>query len=194
MGALQLIDEFGLYETVFSPPDAKHQTPRPDTTAWGTVYGCLDTLRRHRTPGSIYDVLVRSEDCAYYAWVLAALSPWELVAGPAHTGPGKPPPPRSTVAAQEGIKSPSKLCGVITGAHEHRGAIVALRDAVCRGADYAGERDRFGMAIRKWDSEGGHWRLQVLAAILVERLQLGRIGEADGGESARRSPDWRAPY
>jgi tRNA nucleotidyltransferase (CCA-adding enzyme) len=115
-------------------------------------------------------VLVRSEDAAYYAWVLAALSPWAYVEQPKHKGTGKLPPPLATLAAREGIKATNKLCDVVTGSERHRGDIMTLKNAICEKASYVDERDRLGMAIRGWEARGGHWRLQVLSALLVEAI------------------------
>lgn len=136
------------------------------------MYECLDSLRRNKTPGSIYDVLVRSDEAAYYAWVLAAICPWENVETPKHSGKGKAPPPLVTLAAREGIKAPNKLCDLATAAHNNRTEIMSLVTAVSDKAPFIAERDRFGMAIRHWDSRAGHWRLQVLYAFLVEVMNV----------------------
>jgi hypothetical protein len=70
--------------------------------------------------------------------------------------------------------SPTKLTDVITAAHRHRLAILELKNAVRDKAPYVKERERFGMAIREWDFKGGHWRLQVLYALLVEVMERTR--------------------
>lgn len=67
--------------------------------------------------------------------------------------------------------SPTKLTDVITAAHRHRLSILELKNAVRDKAPYAKERERFGMAIREWDCKGGHWKLQVLYALLVEVME-----------------------
>ncbi|ORY59486.1 uncharacterized protein BCR38DRAFT_488520 [Pseudomassariella vexata] len=169
--ALQLIHNLGLYHTIFTDPD-NAKISQPNIAKWEIVYECLDTLRRNKTPGSIYDVFVRSDEAAYFAWVLAALCPWQLVEQPPHTGKGKRPPPLATLAGREGIKAPNKLCDVITASHKHKGDIMALKTAVVQKHPSIHERHRFGMAIRKWEANGGHWRLQVLSALLVEAIGL----------------------
>ncbi|CAJ2501909.1 Uu.00g047620.m01.CDS01 [Anthostomella pinea] len=176
--ALQYINDLGLYHTIFTDP-SQPGIPKPDISRWKLAYSCYESLRVNKTPGSIHDVLVRSEEASYYAWVLAALAPWEYVEQPARTGGGKPPPPLGTLAARDGIKAPNKLCDVATAAHNNRAEIMSLKDAVLQKAAHIGERDRFGMAIRRWDSRGGHWRLQVLSALLVESMQaLGAESDA----------------
>lgn len=126
----------------------------------------------NRTPGSIYDVLVRSEEAGYFAWCLAAIVPWEPLPDEEPKKKGsKPPPPLPTLASREGIRAPNKLTDVITAAHRHRSSILELKNAVCEKAPYVNERDRFGMAIRGWDFRGGHWRLQVLYALLFEVME-----------------------
>ncbi|KAK8096358.1 uncharacterized protein PG998_014226 [Apiospora kogelbergensis] len=168
--ALERIDTLGLYHTVFMDPGSSN-APHPDISNWRIVYECLDRLRKGRTPGSIYDVLVHTEEAAYFSWVLAAVVPWAPFSREAPTV-GKEPPPYATLAAKEGIKAPNKVCEVITAAIKHRANIMALKNAVCAKEPYIHERDRFGMAIRQWEAHGGQWSLQVLLAFLVEASQV----------------------
>ncbi|KAH8681611.1 hypothetical protein BX600DRAFT_505275 [Xylariales sp. PMI_506] len=186
--ALRKIDTLGLYHAIFTD-SSRSDVPQPDTTALRAAYECLDHLRETKTPGSIYDVLVRTDEAAYFSWVLAAVSPWEYVEQAAHIGQGKPPPPLTTLAAREGIKAPNKLCDVITGAHKHRHEILELKSLVCQKAPGWLERDRFGMAIRRWDTRGGHWRLQVLSALLVESLHS--FDGAKGPASSSFLTEWQ---
>ncbi|KAK7751359.1 CCA tRNA nucleotidyltransferase, mitochondrial [Diatrype stigma] len=169
--ALQYINDLGLYYTIFTDPN-NAGFPLPDISTWKFAYDCLDALRQNKTPGSIYDVLVRSEEAAYFAWALSALAPFGPVEQPPHKGKGKAPLPYGTLAAREGIKAPNKLSDVCTAAYNHRQEIMTLKNAVLEGAPDAKERDKFGMAIRHWDSKGGHWRLQVLSALLVEAMEV----------------------
>ncbi|KAI0131980.1 hypothetical protein BJ170DRAFT_679876 [Xylariales sp. AK1849] len=186
--ALERIDKLGLYHTIFTDPNDSAM-PQPDMLKWRVAYVCLDSLRHHKTPGSIYDILVRSDEAAYSAWVLAALCPWEYVARPTHNGAGKKPPPLATVIGREGIKAPNKISDVVTASHKHRDEIMALKLAVCQRAPYIHERDRFGIAIRQWEARGGHWRLQVLYALLVEALQV--LG---GTEASKSETDFLAEW
>ncbi|KAK9778310.1 hypothetical protein SCAR479_04712 [Seiridium cardinale] len=181
--ALERIHKLGLYHTVFTDPE-KPDIQQPDVQSFGVAYERLDSFRQNKTPGSIYDVLVRSDEASYYAWVLAAVSPWEFVEQPPHSGPGKPPLPFATLAAREGIKAPNKLCDVITASHKHRDEILALKTAVSEKAPYIQERDRFGMAIRRWEARGGHWRLQVLSALLYDELQVPQSGSKGSDDTA----------
>ncbi|KAI8956693.1 hypothetical protein F5Y11DRAFT_139556 [Daldinia sp. FL1419] len=177
--SLEYINNLGLYHTIFTDP-SKTDVSSPDISNWKLAYECLDSLRQNKTPGSIYDVLVRSDEAAYYAWVLAAICPWESVETPKHSGKGKAPPPLGTLAAREGIKAPNKLCDLLTAAHNNRAEIMSLVTAVYDKEAFITERDRFGMAIRHWDSKAGHWRLQVLYAFLVEAMDV--LGAGNRGE------------
>ncbi|RYO80950.1 hypothetical protein DL766_000291 [Monosporascus sp. MC13-8B] len=169
--ALQYIDDLGLYHTIFTDPN-NASFPSPNTSNWKLVYNCLDTLRENKAPASIYNVLVRSDEAAYLAWALAAIAPFGPLEQPPHTGRGRAPPPYGTVAAREGIKAPNKLSDLCTAAYNHRAEIISLKKAVIEGAPDIDQRDKFGMAIRHWDSRGGHWRLQVLSALLVEAMEV----------------------
>ena len=169
---MQYIDDLGLHQTIFTDP-SNGDFPTPETSHWKLAYDTLDTLRRNKTPGSIYDTLVRSDEATYFSWVLAAVAPFGRLGQPPHTGKGKAPPPYGTLATREGIKAPHKLCDVCTAAINHREEIMALKRAVLEGSpDVVRERDRFGMAIRHWEAKGGHWRLQVLSALLVEAMEV----------------------
>ncbi|KAK3944819.1 mitochondrial CCA tRNA nucleotidyltransferase [Diplogelasinospora grovesii] len=167
--SLELIDRLGLYHAVFTDP-AKEDMVKPDLTNWHTVYNTLDKLKENKTPGSIYEVLVTSEEAGFFAWNLAALCPWEQLPEEKPVKAGKHPLPLASQAAREGFRAPNKLCDVVTAAHRHRQNILELKEIVCNKEESRNERDRFGMAIREWDARGGQWRLQVLYAVLVDLL------------------------
>ncbi|KAL2070394.1 hypothetical protein VTL71DRAFT_13420 [Oculimacula yallundae] len=171
MGSLQLIDRLGLYSTIFTDPTTPSTSP-PNTKSWSIAYTCLHSLSSNSTPGSIYQSLVRSDDAKYLSWILAAITPWSQLPLPEAPKPGgKPPPPSGTMVAREGLKCENKTCNVVTGAFRHREEITALKDAIVQKADGISRRDTVGMTIRKWDAQGGHWRLQALFALLVEALK-----------------------
>ncbi|KAI1801834.1 hypothetical protein F4811DRAFT_532529 [Daldinia bambusicola] len=167
--SLEYINDLGLYHTIFTDP-SKKDMPTPEISNWKIAYDCLDSLRLNKTPGSIYDLLVRSDEAAYYAWVLAAVCPWENIESPKYSGKGKAPPPLVTLVVREGIKAPSKLCELTTAAHNNRAEIMSLVTAVSGKAPFITERDRFGMAIRQWNNKNCDWRLQVLYALLHEAM------------------------
>ncbi|KAI0450870.1 hypothetical protein F5B21DRAFT_409234 [Xylaria acuta] len=173
--SLQYINDLGLYHTVFTDP-TKPDMPLPDLSLWCSAYECLGHLLRNQAPSSIFNVLVQTNEASYYAWTLSALAPWAHVDEPIHTGKGKPPPPYISLAGREGIKTPNKLCDLITAAYRNRADILALKTAVVQKAAYVNERDKFGMAIRHWDAKGGYWRLQVLFSLLVEAMQRWEVG------------------
>ncbi|KAJ8130569.1 hypothetical protein O1611_g3059 [Lasiodiplodia mahajangana] len=173
--SLQYINDLGLYHTTFTDP-TKPNMPSPDLSRWHSAYECLGHILRTQEQGSIASVLIQADEAPYYAWTLSALTPWEYVDEPVHTGKGRAPPPFITFAAREGIKAPNKLCDLITAAHKNRADILALKTAVVQKAAYINERDRLGMAIRHWDAKGGYWRLQVLFCLLVEAMQRWGVG------------------
>ncbi len=153
--------------------------PTPDLSNWSAAYECLQLLEQGRKPGSIYDVLVVDPDARYGAWNLAALTPWAQLPEDKPAKKGKPPTPWATQAIREGIRAPNKLCNLAEGAHRHRSEIQELKKIVCEEQPTMKERDRFGMAIRGWDSKGGQWRLQVLYAVLVDaEMRTGGGNEA----------------
>lgn len=145
---------------------------KPDISKWHIAYKCLDALLQNHSPGSLGQLLVRSNEANYVAWNLAALSPWMTVGFPAHDEFQKPNvlPPVS-VAAREGFKAPNKLTDTITSSYRNRREIMDMKESICSKAPVVHARDTLGMAIRKWDSHGGPWTLQVLSALLVEAME-----------------------
>ncbi|KAL6412369.1 CCA tRNA nucleotidyltransferase, mitochondrial [Ilyonectria robusta] len=169
--SLQLIDELGLYYAVFSDP-TKETTASPDISKWHVAYECLDKLIQDKTPDSIGHLLIHNEDGFYCSWNLAAVSPWMTVDHPPNPKRKANAPPPVAVAAREGFKAPNKLTDIITASYRNRSEILSLKKAVCSREAFINERDRFGMAIRRWDAQVGSWRLQVLNAILVEVMEV----------------------
>jgi tRNA nucleotidyltransferase (CCA-adding enzyme) len=112
-------------------------------------------------------MLVRSDDSKYISWILAALVPWSAIPNPQQTG-SKAPPIFGARVAQEGIKATSKICSLVNGAFKNYAQITHLKNAVVHGQTFIHERDTIGMSIRKWDADGGNWRIQSLFALLVE--------------------------
>ncbi|KAI8949654.1 hypothetical protein F4801DRAFT_590930 [Xylaria longipes] len=187
--SLQYIDDLGLYHTVFTDP-TKPDMPLPDLSRWRSAYECLNHLR-NQASNSTFNDLVQTDEASYYAWTLSALAPWVHVDEPIHTGKGKPPPPYICLAGREGIKATNKLCDLITAAHRNRADILALKTAVVQKAAYINERDRFGMAIRRWDAKGGYWRLQVLFSLLVEAMQHWEVGNTSSRNNDDFLRDWQ---
>lgn len=181
-GALELINRLNLYSTIFTDPTTQGN-PVPDTTNWPIAYESLDQLKSNETPGSIYLSLVRSDDAKFLGWVLAALTPWSQIPlpQPVVIG-GKLPLPLGTKVAREGIKSENKICSVVTGSFRHYEQITELKEAIRRKDTYTNKRDTVGMTIRRWDAQGGHWRLQALFAILVEALKRDSKGKTVSSE------------
>lgn len=162
--------------------------PQPTLTGWSTVYEFLHTLMTY----PLYDVLVTSEDERYLAWVLACVVPFARMPGQYQSATLKRAQPAATLAAREGIKAPNKISELITGAVMHRQEIVKLKQIVCSGNEQMNQRDLFGMAIRKWETHGKHWRLQVLFAMLDDVMTreqtISQDGPASAGSDAAR-PD-----
>ncbi|KAH0599706.1 hypothetical protein MHUMG1_02496 [Metarhizium humberi] len=144
---------------------------RPDSSRWHVAYECLDSLVRKRSPGSLGELLIRPGEANYAAWILASLSPWMVVESPLNNvrkANALPPP---AVAAREGFKAPNKLVDIITGSYRNRQEIIRMKTSTCNEEGAVLARDTLGMAIRRWDSHGGPWTLQVLSALLVEAME-----------------------
>ncbi|KAK4179218.1 mitochondrial CCA tRNA nucleotidyltransferase [Triangularia setosa] len=166
--SLRLINRLGLYHAVFTVPE-RTDMPKPDISKWDRAYECLFFLESNNTPGSIWQLLVSTEEARYFAWSLATLTPWEQLPDDPPLKSGKAALPLATQAAREGFKAPNKLSDVVTTAHRHRPAILELKAIVDEKKDEMKDRAKFGMAIREWDARAvGSWRLQLLFSILVD--------------------------
>ncbi|PBP16827.1 poly A polymerase head domain-containing protein [Diplocarpon rosae] len=171
-GSLHLIDRLGLYPTIFTDPKDE-QTLTPDTKNWHIAYECLAELQSNEKLGIIYESLFpeNSDDVKYMGWILASLTPWSQFPLPQPpSGSFKVPLPHGTKVAREGLKLPSRICDAITGALRNREQITELKDAIRRKDKYTNDSATVGMTIRRWNSQGGYWRLQALFAILVDAL------------------------
>ncbi|KAI2636098.1 hypothetical protein GGS21DRAFT_514560 [Xylaria nigripes] len=186
--SLQYVNDLGLHNTIFTDPTNRNE-PLPDVARWQCAYDCLHHLLRNQTSGSIYDVLVQTDEESYYAWILCALTPWENVSDPVNTGKGKPPPPFITQAGREGIKATRKLCEIITAAHQNREDIIALKTAVVQ-KDHINDRVRFGLSIRRWNAKGGSWKLQVLFSLLVEAMKRWEVDITSSTRNADFLGEW----
>ncbi|KAI3401370.1 hypothetical protein diail_11454 [Diaporthe ilicicola] len=164
--AVCLIDHLGLYHTVFTDP-VNLSMPQPSLEGWSAAYGFLHDSASDIN--SVYELLVISDEARYYAWILACVAPFARLPISPSANPKKQPP-LATVAVREGIKAPTKLADLVTAAVRHREEIFELKSKICSGDASKIGRDRLGMAIRGWEAKGGHWRLQVLFAILYDVL------------------------
>lgn len=164
--------------------------PTPDISRWPVAYHGLYNILQNQTPGSIASTLVHTDEATFIAWNLASLSPWMRERDPPGTKKKANALPPVGVIAREGIKAPNKLTDIIAASHRHLDEILDLKRAVLEKEAYITERDRFGMAIRRWDAHGGSFRLQILSALLVEateRLQAWPTGADDeAGAAAQR--------
>lgn len=168
--SLEFIDELQLFPAIFTDP-TREGLPVPDDSRWRVAYSCLQDLLQDQSPSSIASRLVQTDDATYTAWNLAAICPWMTVEEPPNFRKKANSLPLVAVVAREGFKAPNKLSDIIAASHRHRKEIMTLKRGVCDGESFIQERDRFGMAIRKWDMPAGSWRLQVLNALLVEVME-----------------------
>lgn len=185
--AVRYIDELGLYHTVFTDP-AKPDMPNPDLTGWNDTYEFLFDLDAH----SLYRMLITSDEEKYLAWVLACVVPFARVAGQvSRTGNLKKNRPLATQAAREGIKAPNRVSELVTAAWLHLEEISELKKLVCSQNERMNERDYFGMAIRRWDAQGKHWRLQILFAMLDDVMTKGKEGPQTPSTLAEIRREWQ---
>lgn len=169
--SLEFIDELQLFPAIFTDP-TREGLPVPDKSRWRVAYGCLQDLLQDPSLSSIASRLIQTDEAPYTAWNLAAICPWMTVEEPPNPRKKANALPLVAMVAREGFKAPNKLSDIIAASHRHRDEIMSLKRAVCDGESFIQERDRFGMAIRKWDTPAGSWRLQVLNALLVEVMEI----------------------
>lgn len=93
--------------------------------------------------------------------------------------------PRVGIIAREGFKASNKLTTVMAACHKHHAEILDLKKAVCENSPIIEQRDTFGMAIRKWEAVGGHWKVQVLGVIMMDAMEQLKDFSAERGKGKR---------
>ncbi|KAH6882246.1 tRNA nucleotidyltransferase [Alternaria rosae] len=181
--ALELIDQFGLYRTVFTDP-TRELPSEPDTAYFKPAYNFVESFieRNADIPAAIPDTLLRSEDERYLAWVCATMVPWVDAPTIPHQKPLQRPYFAAYLVAREGFKAPNKVCDVIASSLSNSEEIRSVVARCAKGlrrpdtinpTDDATARDTLGMAIRRW---GSTWRTQVFMNLVYE-LVLGRVSK-----------------
>ncbi|KAI9745587.1 MAG: CCA tRNA nucleotidyltransferase, mitochondrial [Claussenomyces sp. TS43310] len=165
--ALDMFNRLELYAIIFTDPTAE-RIPEPCTRRWHCAYDCLDVLSNNESPKSIYQVLVRTDK--ELAWLLASLAPWFDTKDLPPSKTGRTSLPYAARVAREGIKQSNRVCDFVTGAFRHFEEIIKFKDAIVTRQAFTRQPDVLGMAIRRWDEQGGQWRIQVVLAILVEAM------------------------
>lgn len=125
-------------------------------------------MKHITSPKSIYQVLVKTDEAL--AWLVASLAPWASIQNPSPNKAGKVPLPYATYVAREGIKENNRVCDFVTGAFRNLKEITGMKNAILTREPWVRRPDRIGMSIRRWEECGGHWKIQVVLAILVEAM------------------------
>jgi tRNA nucleotidyltransferase (CCA-adding enzyme) len=179
--ALELINRFGLYRTVFTDPTRELPTD-PDTNLFQPAYDFVELVvgGGKDIPAVINTTLLRDEDEKYLAWICATVMPWADAPMVPHPKPTQRPLFPGYLVAREGFKAPNKVCDVIASSLGHGDEIRNMVAQCARGlrrpdtlnpTDDATGRDTLGMALRRW---GSTWRTQVLFNLVYE-VVLGRV-------------------
>ncbi|KAH3909712.1 hypothetical protein HBI56_058580 [Parastagonospora nodorum] len=176
--ALELIDRFGLYKTVFTDP-TRVLPSDPETELFKSSYNFVDSVfdGRPEIPASIKDTLFRDADEKYLAWICATVMPWADAPTVPHTKPTQRPFFAAYLVAREGFKAPNKVCDVVAASLGHGEEVRAMVAQCAKGlrrpdtinpADNPTGRDILGMALRRW---GSTWRTQVFFNLVYEVVQ-----------------------
>ncbi|KAJ5611828.1 hypothetical protein N7528_008933 [Penicillium herquei] len=170
--ALKLINRLNLHSTIF----ANHQDEvTADTSTWPLAYDALakllqsdvDTVQRVRA------LLLPSEHCVYYAWMVAAFAPWTSIPPRGSTDPPKPRPPpvRAVEVGRDSLRTDNKTLTILRDASYNYKDIIPCKSSLL-GETINGSpaeiRQTVGLRIRSW---GRDWKLCVILAILQEVMQ-----------------------
>ncbi|KAF3044040.1 CCA tRNA nucleotidyltransferase, mitochondrial [Didymella heteroderae] len=178
--ALELINRFGLYKTVFTDP-TRELPAEPDTSAFQPAFEFIDSVMQGGSKNSVIaDHLLRNADEQYLAWICATMMPWADAPTVPHQKPLQRPYFSAYLVAREGWKAPNKVCDVVAASLSNGEEIRSLVAQCAKGLQRpdtinptsdATARDTLGMAIRRW---GSTWRTQVLFNLTYE-VVLGSI-------------------
>ncbi|USP78889.1 uncharacterized protein yc1106_06163 [Curvularia clavata] len=183
--ALELIDRFGLYRTVFTDP-TRELPAEPETGYFKPAYEVVESVvtKSDDVPTVVPDTLLRNDDDKYLAWICATMMPWADAPTVPHQKPLQRPYFVGYLVAREGFKAPNKVCDVITSSLSNGEEIRNLVAQCVKGLrrpdtinpnNNPTARDTLGMAIRRW---GSTWRTQVLFNLVYE-IVLGRVSKTD---------------
>ncbi|EAW14519.1 tRNA adenylyltransferase [Aspergillus clavatus NRRL 1] len=173
-GALHLIDQIGLYPTIFAN---NQDDATADTSSWSLAYNALETLLHHDealkpTLEKVRNFLIRDAQETYYAWIITALAPWSSVAGRVAKGPkAKPLPPRSVEVARDSLRSDNKTLSVLGDAATNWNSIIDVKSSLLEGrieGTDAEVRQQIALHMRSWKKD---WRLCMVLAILQEIMK-----------------------
>ncbi|KAF2129557.1 tRNA nucleotidyltransferas-like protein [Dothidotthia symphoricarpi CBS 119687] len=181
--ALELIDRFGLYQTVFTDP-TRELPCKPDTEYFQPAYDFVQSVlqKNDGIPAAIHDTLLRDRDEQYLAWICATVVPWADAPTVPHHKPLQRPFFPAYLVAREGFKAPNKVCDVIAASLTNSEEIHKLVFQCAKGlrqpntmspSDDPTARDTLGMAVRRW---GSTWRTQVLFNMIHE-VVLGQVSK-----------------
>ncbi|QSS59943.1 poly(A) polymerase [Histoplasma capsulatum] len=175
--ALQRINRLGLYDTIF----ANHQdNAGVDISHWERGYNALALLlskstgnitESQKTRNHVRDILIRNENERYFAWFLAALAPWTIVADPKPSKSSNPLVPRATTVARDSLRADNRAAGIISAASKNYRMIWDVKSSFLKNeiADTPAEmRVKMGQFIRSLSHD---WRLCFVLAILLEVMQ-----------------------
>ncbi|KAF2631128.1 tRNA nucleotidyltransferase [Macroventuria anomochaeta] len=172
--ALELINRFGLYRTVFTDP-TRELPAEPDTSLFQPAFEFVDSIVHGGSKTSVIaDHLLRNADEQYLAWICATMIPWADAPTVPHQKPLQRPYFSAYLVAREGFKAPNKVCDVVAASLSSSEEIRNLVAQCARGLQRpdtinplsdATARDTLGMAIRRW---GSTWRTQVLFNLIYE--------------------------
>ena len=166
--SLELIDQIGLYDAIFTNPKDLNGV-LPSTKRWYIAIQCLNSLLHQESLKPISSFLITTHEEKSIAWNLAAIAPWLSVGNPSDFHYKSKALPKVVEVAREGFKAPNKLSNIVSATYRHRSEITQLKESLFRGETR--QRDDLGMAIRRWEAQGGSWRLQVVGAMLVDAME-----------------------
>ncbi|CAN9229628.1 unnamed protein product [Alternaria alternata] len=183
--ALELIDRFGLYRTVFTDP-TRELPSDPETAYFKPAYDFAESvvMKDASLPSTISETLLRNEEEKYLAWICATMMPWVDAPTIPHQKPLQRPYFAAYLVAREGFKAPNKICDVIASSLSNSEEIRSVVAQCAKGlrrpdtinpTNDATARDTLGMAIRRW---GSTWRTQVFFNLVYE-IVLGRVSRDD---------------
>ncbi|KAF1966068.1 poly A polymerase C-terminal region-like protein [Bimuria novae-zelandiae CBS 107.79] len=174
--ALRLIDEAGLYDTIFTDPTREIEF-QPDIAYYRKGYqfmtswlGEKEDSKRRIIPEILLPASGTESEEKYLAWVCAAVIPWADAPKISPPKKSRAPLHAAFLVTQEGLKAPNRVCDVIAASSDHYESISQLV-AECQkrlakeDPKSPAQREKIGMALRKW---GRTWRLQVFFSMLHE--------------------------
>ena len=180
---LSIIDQVGLYNTVFTDPEHDHDY-QPENKDWHIAYDAAASIMA-LSQTSFKVLFANASDQAYITWILSTVVPWADAPLQEPKPGAKPAPPPAFDVIRNGLKAPMKICDIVRDSVLHADDIISTKDMCLKHLRFSvanpssgslARRDGLGMRIRQW---GQSYKSQIIYAMILEAVRVAASGKGE---------------